>query len=354
MKNTDILEFWNSNYLTQLRKKFLSNERPEECKSCWEEEEKNLQSHRLKSNYEYKAIFKNNYKKNLKLLKKSNLKYPEDVELNITNICNLKCQMCSGKDSSKLLVENKILGFENLNQKDYELNEKNYFKIQEIIQHDIKLLNLRGGEPLVNKIIINLIEQLVKIDKAKEIQLHITTNGTICNNKILNLLSNFKNVRIMFSMESVGKYNDYLRYPSTWQEIEKNILKFKSLKNAYLCINTVVQNLNLLYLHPLIEFANFHNIFLNFEVLTHPDYLEFKILPINFLKQSYEKLIMIDKKKLIHTKNIHETILLLKKTIDNYNLDNKKFTMFTNMIKTRDKYRKISIADYMPEIYNII
>jgi hypothetical protein len=28
----------------------------------------------------------------------------------------------------------------------------------------------------------------------------------------------------MLSMESVGKYNNYMRYPSTWQEIEKEYI----------------------------------------------------------------------------------------------------------------------------------
>ena len=59
-------------------------------------------------------------------------------------------------------------------------------------------------------------------------------------------------------------------------------------------------------------------------------------------------------KKLLHTKNIKEIINLLKIKIDAYKHDEEKFNMFTDMIKKRDQYRKISIADYMPEIYNII
>jgi hypothetical protein len=92
------------------------------------EENNLLKSHRLESNFEYKAIFKNNYIKNLKLIKKDNLNYPEDIELSITNICNLSCQMCTGKESSRLLRENNYLNFENLNQSDYELNEKTKLK----------------------------------------------------------------------------------------------------------------------------------------------------------------------------------------------------------------------------------
>jgi hypothetical protein len=40
-------------------------------------------------------------------------------------------------------------------------------------------------------------------------------------------------------------------------------------------------------------------------------------LPLELLKKSYEKLNNIDKKKLLHTKNIREIKNLLKKKIDN-------------------------------------
>ncbi len=354
IKNNNIEDYWNSNYLLGLRKKFLNDEKPKECKKCWDQEDNLLESHRSESNFQYKSIFKKNYVKNLELIKKNNLDYPEDIELSITNICNLSCQMCTGKSSSKLLIENNFLKFENLEQGDYDLDEKTKLEIEKIITHDFKLLNLRGGEPLVNKTIIKIIEKLVVTGKSKKMTLHITTNGTTCNNKIINLLREFENIRIMFSIESIGKFNDYIRYPSNWNDIEKNILAFKNLKNAYLYINTVVQNLNLLYLEPLINFANLNKIFLHFSILSSPTYLEFDNLPLDLLKKSYENLNNIDKKKLIHTKNIKEIIKLLKIKIDTHKHDKEKFTTFTGMIKKRDQYRKISIADYMPEIYNII
>jgi radical SAM protein with 4Fe4S-binding SPASM domain len=354
IKNNNIEDYWNSNYLLTLREKFLNNKKPKECKNCWRQENNLLESHRLESNFQYKSIFKKNYVKNLKLIKKDNLYYPEDIELSITNICNLSCQMCTGKDSSRLLIENNFLKFENLKQSDYDLDEKTKLEIEKIITHDLKLLNLRGGEPLVNKTIMKIIEKLVTTGKSKKMTLHITTNGTTCNDKIINLLRKFENIRIMFSIESIGKFNDYMRYPSNWKDIQKNILEFKNLKNAYLYINTVVQNLNLLYLEPLINFANLNKIFLNFSRLRSPAYLEFDNLQLDLLKKSYEKLNNIDKKKLVHTKNIKEIINSLKIKIDTYKHDEEKFTMFTTVIKKRDQYRKISIADYMPEIYNIL
>ena len=120
IKNDTIDEWWNSDYLKYLRQSFLQDKRIRECDYCWKLENQGLSSLRTTSNYLHKSIFKNKYERNLKLIGKDALAYPEDVEIHITNLCNLKCQMCSGENSSRLLIENNALGYENLNQKDYD------------------------------------------------------------------------------------------------------------------------------------------------------------------------------------------------------------------------------------------
>ena len=315
-----IEQWWISDYNNYVRQSFLENKKIKECARCWNQEKQGLASHRIKANHDHKAIFQNRYERNLKLIGKDALPYPEDVEIQITNLCNLKCQMCSGKHSSRLLVENNALGYEKLNQKDYDLNDENYEKIKNLVKHDIKLLNL------------------------------ITTNGTICNSKILYLLKHFKNVRLMLSIEGTGKHNEYMRYPSSWAEIKKNIKEFKTLNNIYLCINTVVQNLNILYINELIEYAHQNNIYINLYLIENPDYLDAFNLPKKILQGAYDKLKSISDDKLIHTKNVEEIISLLKERLNNHVVDEKKYTQFTEMIKSRDRYRNVHIKNYMPEL----
>lgn len=345
-----IEQWWVSDYKNYVRQSFLENKKIKECAGCWREEKQGLASHRIKSNHQYKAIFQNRFERNLKLIGKDALPYPEDVEIQITNLCNLKCQMCSGSESSRLLIENNALGYEKSNQKDYDLNDENYEKIENLVKHDIRLLNLRGGEPLFNKKIINLLSTLVLNNKASEMSLHITTNGTICNSEILHLLKHFKNIRLMLSIEGTGKHNEYMRYPSSWAEIKKNIKEFKTLNNIYLCINTVVQNLNILYIDELIEYAHENNIYINLYLIENPDYLDAFNLPKKILQGAYDKLKSISDDKLIHTKNVEEIISLLKERLNNHVVDEKKYTQFTEMIKSRDRYRNVHIKNYMPEL----
>lgn len=350
IKKDTIEQWWISDYNNYVRQSFLENKKIKECAGCWREEKQGLSSHRIKSNHQYKAIFQNRFERNLKLIGKDALPYPEDVEIQITNLCNLKCQMCSGSESSRLLIENNALGYEKLNQKDFNLSDKNYEKIKELTKHDLTLLNLRGGEPLMNKRVINLLSDLVSANKAKQTSLHITTNGTMCDSNILSILKNFKRVRLVFSIEGTERHNEYIRYPSSWGEIKKNINEFKILNNTYIYINTVVQNLNILYIDELIEYAHQNNIYINLYLIDHPDYLDTFNLPKKILQEAYNKLKSIPNEKLIHTNNVKEIISLLKERLNNHVVDEKKYTQFTEMIKSRDRYRNVHIKNYMPEL----
>lgn len=351
IKETDLETWWNSDYLKYLRSSFLEDKRPSECSECWKKEDTGLSSYRIRSNKEHRAIFKNKYQRNLKLIGKENLQFPEDVQLNITNLCNLKCQMCSGENSSKLLVENNALGYEDLDQKDFDLKDSDYNKMLELVKHDLKILKILGGEPFFNPRVIKLLEMLVQNGQANKIKLHVTTNGTMCNDKIISLLKKFKDLRLVFSVDGVGKCNEYMRFPSKWEVVSANITKFKeNLVNAYIMVNCVVQNLNVLYVNELLEFTNQKKIFLKFDLVLDPNWLHLSILPKHVLIMAYKKLSNVEEKHLLHTDNVKEIIKLLKQHIDNYNLDEHKYKSFTDMVNKRDNYRKVKLENYMPEL----
>jgi len=355
IKKTDLETWWKSDYLKHLRSSFLKDKRPTECSICWKKEDTGLSSFRMRSNTEHGAIFKNKYQRNLKLIGKEDLQFPEDIQFNITNLCNLKCQMCSGERSSKLLVENNALGYENLDQKDFDLKDSDYVKMLELVKHDLKILKVLGGEPFINPRVIKLLEMLVQNGQAKRIKLHVTTNGTMCNNKIISLLKKFKDLRLVFSVDGVGRCNEYMRFPSKWEMISANITKFKeNLVHAYIMINCVAQNLNVLYVDELLEFAEQKKIFVKFDLVLEPNWLHLSVLPKKVLSMAYKKLSRVKEKNLLHTDDVKEIIKLLKHHIDNYYLDETKYKKFIDMVKKRDTYRNIELKNYMPELARAI
>ena len=353
IKTSSVDEYWNSDYRQYLQNQFLNDFKPKECQTCWKHEAENTISGRQLANRAHKFLAKTNYEKYLKLLGKLKLDQPQEYEITITNLCNLKCMMCNGAHSSKLLIENHAIGEElNVKQSDYDWSDKTKKNLVEsIAPKTVKRMSLLGGESLLVPDIIQILDNFSQTEYAKDLELTVVTNGTVFNERIRNILSKFKKLTVMFSMESTDTQNNYMRFPSNWQTINDNIEGFKSRQNAYLYINCVVQNLNILYIDQLVNFASNNGIHLNLTRLVDPDYLQINNLPISVLELAYQRLNAIPKERLIHTTNVENVTEAVYNMIKNNNEPKKEtFEKFKKMIILRDKYRKISIQNYMPEL----
>ena len=347
-------KFWNSPYRKYLIDSFLNDKKLDECKNCWMRESKNLESHREAGNRKHKILFKKNYEKHIKQLNKWNLESPQDMTFAITNLCNLKCQMCKGMFSSPLLNENLALGFEkNISQKDFDWDKGTKINfIKNLLKHDLKHLTILGGEPFIVPEIVKILAELSKkLKVVEEIDLTIFSNGTNCNLTMYNILKQFKHLKLIISMDSTHKNNDYVRYPSDWNLIKENIKLFKKMPYVELMINATVQNLTILYLDRLINFAYENEIHLILYPISEPTYLQFDNLPVSVLEKSFKKLSKIKKERTIHVTNFDNLLTLLEDKISNGHTTNEKeYNKFVTMIKARDKYRNISIKNYMPEL----
>jgi uncharacterized radical SAM superfamily Fe-S cluster-containing enzyme len=110
IRENSINDFWNSDYRNYVKNEFLEGNILPECSLCQRNEKQNIKSERQFANQHYGILGNKPGNYYLKHLKKENLEHPEDYNLDITNLCNLKCYMCTGTSSSKLLIENNDLG----------------------------------------------------------------------------------------------------------------------------------------------------------------------------------------------------------------------------------------------------
>jgi len=339
-------DWFNSEYMSYVRTSMLNNEKLDECHDCWLDESKNLTSLRQTSNKDYKLYITKNLTAQLASRKILNLDFPIDWELQLTNLCNLTCHMCHDTSSSKLLAENKKLLNSQYNQKDYDLNEFAIKELENIFKSDNRIINLRGGEPLIIPEISQLLEQSISSNTSSNIDLHITTNGSYLPDKFLDIISKFKSVRIMLSLESIESYNEYIRYPSKWEIIENNFNKLKKLPNVSIIVNATLQNLNVLYFKKLIQWCNDNNLWLNWDLLKSPDYLQITNLPVELRQLALtqiQDIEILNGKPLTLFKNYLSSILTTE-------LDNDLWQKFVNITNARDKYRKTNIRDSLPEI----
>lgn len=300
-KGVDPLQAQNSKTLRDVRLKMLRGIWPKACERCQRSEELGGSSRRLVDNQGY--LDKNNRNDFLDLTNKTNSDsgIVTDVSLRwidfrLGNICNLKCRMCSPRATVKWIEDwNKTVV-----DKDYLLNESDKEKFQNLnwaeednlIEHilqmaeEMEVLHFAGGEPMAIKKIQSLLFKLVESGHAKKIMLSFNTNITILPPAMLEAFPSFKGVKLFCSIDGHGPLNDYIRHPSKWEVIEKNMRylddHYEELNIETLLISTTVQAYNIMYLRPLYEFtASLKNArkLPNLVNLTWPTYLNTQILP---------------------------------------------------------------------------
>jgi MoaA/NifB/PqqE/SkfB family radical SAM enzyme len=211
--------------------------------------------------------------------------------------------MCHPYASNQLIDEfvkmNKISNgdkFEELNlQWDFKKNEK---ILKEIAPH-IHLLNVTGGEPLINNDFISYCHYLIEAGYPKDIILSFHTNLTVVPKKFLPIWREFKYVVVKISIDAVEDDYEYIRYPGKWSIVSKNIEEVleisKELTNLWIEIHSVFSSFNVHAIPKLIEyFSKFsHNRFVNFPnfiPVTSPVYADSRSIPLYYKKIIKQKM----------------------------------------------------------------
>lgn len=162
---------------------------------------------------------------------------------------------------------------------------------------NIKQLYFAGGDPLLIKEHKLFLEEIVKRGYAQSIVLRYNTNGLLVNDEFIDLWCKFKKVKIGFSLDGLDQRNYYIRYPSDWDTITKNLHKLdNSPENIEVSIAVAVQILNIKHLPDFAKWKiqqqfkkiNFENVtggieagggIFNMHLLYIPTFLSIKCLP---------------------------------------------------------------------------
>ena len=249
------------------------------------------------------------------------------LDIRFSNKCNLQCVMCSPMSSSSLMIEHQKLG----NKSPWgviEVEEFNWYNEDIALEiasiPTLREVYLTGGEPLMVRGLDKFINNL-----NRNVELRFNTNGTINNPKLYKLLTEFDKVQLAFSIDGLGKVNDYIRYGSSWNQIEDNLLLAKSY-GFTVTVTPTIQIYNYPYLKDLWDYCDKHNIIHYDSILMTPNYLDIRNMP----DRMREKYILSQ----------HETYLK-----DNHN-DSELIKHFVDVTKTLDNSRNVDIRDYLPEV----
>ena len=275
-----IEEYSKSDKLKQFRKEMLEGGGPtvkSNCEVCIEQEKHSPESHRKTYN-RYLDHQKPELKKELEEYLETDMDTPfvRTMEwIAPTNFCNLRCHMCGSANSSSIARENQKIGHPNVGLLGNKTLYKNDDKAESFIQEcddfvidNLVELKLTGGETLAIKYNYDLMKRIVERDLAKNMDLRITTNGTLTpkfdGKDIFDYIPEFKSCLINISIEGWGKRNEYIRYPSNWDVVYRNAKRFTALNDTKVLFVSTINSINVGYLweiakgmdHLLDEFPN--------------------------------------------------------------------------------------------------
>ena len=139
-----------------------------------------------------------------------------DWQIDLGNYCNGACVFCNPESSSSLATEFKRIGL--IDQvpppswcDDPELLDR---FIRDLTQSpNLQYLHFLGGETVITPGFKKILSALVDSGLAKNISIGFTTNLTVWSDSVVELLTQFQQVNLGMSIETLTAVNDYVRYP---------------------------------------------------------------------------------------------------------------------------------------------
>ena len=264
------------------RQQMLQNERNVSCEqNCWPAEDRGAPSPRLISQGQFKTHTD---------LQSS----PETIDITLNTDCNLTCSYCCKEFSSSW--RNDILKNGNYNIESEsnrytknsmdvvlsrtsqaerfssELTKKILDEIRNISKSAKKII-ISGGEPFLSKYLVDIVNENSHVPQIK-----IFTGLGVDRKRferILDVLSEKKNVILAISAESVGDLYEFNRYGMRWDDFLEKV-KLLTDKNIQFGFSSVISNLTVS------RFADFYswfgNRYIQIECVYNPNFLAPHIL----------------------------------------------------------------------------
>lgn len=355
--DANAINMWSSQSLTDLRQSFAENQKHSVCTRCWEQEQLGKTSLR-------KTLFVSKISGGAKFKKGQLSEWlsgqythgPKQINLMVSNKCNLRCRYCRVVSSVTYNIEGKKYIELNPEQGKEYYNEKlkpvefSQQQIEQIFQisNNLTRLEFYGGEPLLDVATLDLLQKYIDAGMSKNITLFYNTNGV---NEIKpihwELWNQFKSIEFNFSVDDIENRYSYIRHPAVWTDLLSNIDKIRN-KNwdipVQLTAISTVGVLNVYYVPELLTELKKLNLPVHINTVNNPHWYDIKCLPDTIKCSIVEKLQQSTEQSKIK--------FLYQYLSQEQNLQHwEDFKFWT---KTKDEYRKENFATTYPEFYEKI
>lgn len=229
---------------------------PAGCVSCQQQEQQNQTSYRQHANNALADITGKRF------------------EIFPSNICNLKCVMCSPSSSSALAQEQHAVGLTSDRYlKEFDTSDE----VIEILNQasNVESISLIGGEFFLSKGNLRILDFAIE----HSIPVRAVTNASIILPGHVSKLQQLKDLELQISCDGIFQHYEFMRYPAKWDSFLSNTKKLiELLPAANINFHYVVQPLNAKNLVPSLNFLNSLKKPTRVTNLVHPTHLNWSIL----------------------------------------------------------------------------
>lgn len=288
-----LLDIWHSDKAKALRRQFSQNSVAKGCDRCAQEIHSGNYEGLLSLKYdsdltpipnEYRATWKELWRR-IKGEKKGPLTYepdfPEILEFEIANSCNLECVMCNEACSSSIRARN---GKPPIPSK---YDDAFIDQIRDFIPH-LKSAHFFGGEPFLIDMYYRIWEMIIEINP--KVVSHISSNGTILNARARKIIEGHP-VNLSLSLDAITKsVYEKIRINANYERVMDNIDYLVSVKDKmdHLSITACAMPANSYDLPNLVEFCNKKKIGVFFNTVFEPKEYSMLSMSAGELKALYE------------------------------------------------------------------
>ncbi len=293
--NKSIMDIWKGDKFEEYRKSLKNNIFINRCKECKQDIDNGVWP--LARAYNEYSV--NDF-------------WPSMMELELSNQCNLECIMCNGTLSSGIRKNR-----DKLPPLPVIYDDSFVEQLNEFIPH-LTELRFNGGEPFAQKIVLDICENVSRINP--KLKINIATNGTVYNKRVKKLLDNC-NIHINISIDSlIPERYAQIRINGDFDVLMKNFKLFKKYchdNNRDICIMVNPMRNNW---EEMIEFARWthkHKVKLWYNTILYPAHCAIFNLPSEELTKITKQL-KYELKDVYGTYNYDKVEHLVNNQIENW------------------------------------
>lgn len=290
----NLLEIWTGDIIKAFRQEMTAHDIGTGCDYCADQlMAGNIDGLHAKIYDQYvKTFLRNIYNKVKKIKEKILLnqstpirqiiqsEFPRSLEFELSNICNLECAMCFGEFSS-LIRKNR----EGLPPLPMLYDEAFVKQLDPFLPH-MQDAKFYGGEPFLIPIYYDIWERMIEINP--NITIHITSNGTVLNEKVKRILNKL-NVILILSIDSLEKETyEAIRQNASYERVMENLKYFETIakeKQHILNLAVCPTTLNWKEIPHIVKYCNEKGIYVYFNTVWYPYNLSLRSLSISKLKE---------------------------------------------------------------------